>query len=463
MGMAAQHGATGGPAVPHMIARTSCKSASLKKTVGSWSMALGNWLGEGSVGTAAPPLRTIADVDRALTQWEERLNRVDANLLELDQHSAMRDLERGPLTGLTARRAASALQELRELFDQRGRLREVLDRARRTRAGMIRRFPARDRLAEIDDLLRGPSIRLPAETAPLGDRALLSDAAGVSLSPDALLVRMQQAFEAARDTVLSAAEAWERLYPALSTLDDELAHFDALTAHLGVALTDELALLQARVMGLRGRLAADPLGVAVELDAEVLPRLTELRERVKRHGGSRRGLERELAGARLLLGEVRAAALDLARTETRAEELAGLTAVVGPNSGDIDGLATWLATLEATAVAGKYAAATVGLARWQETVLAERLRLDGRRQQLLQLIDQHGELLGRVRARSAQLAARPGEGRNALLLRLLAEAEQLLLVRPARLGDARDLLAVVERDLAVGSPPLLSFPSADNL
>src|ERR1700735_4025225 len=162
---------------------------------------------------------TAETLDSLFAQWDDRLARIDESLLALEaeptyQMLAPRAAPRAPLDGETARLVPPALDALGELFDQRGRLTEVLERAKAVRATMSGiAFGAKDdKEKEILALLEGPSIELPPEATPLARRTLLDPGArDVHIHPEQLLAAMAAAYESARDAVMSVKHAWERL------------------------------------------------------------------------------------------------------------------------------------------------------------------------------------------------------------------------------------------------------------
>ena len=82
---------------------------------------------------------SVEAIDQLLTAWEERLKRVDDNLLALEADATYQALSgsttnrRAPLEGMTKARVGPALDALIQLFEHRERLTEVLDRAKAVR------------------------------------------------------------------------------------------------------------------------------------------------------------------------------------------------------------------------------------------------------------------------------------------------------------------------------------------
>src|SRR5580698_757006 len=144
---------------------------------------------------------TIETLDAALRDWEERLRRVDESLLALEaeptyQMLAPRSQTRTQVEGETKRVVEPALDALRDLFEQRGKLTEVLDRAREVRASMsgLAFWANEEKERQILELLHGPSIEVETEMTPLARRALLDPGErDVRIVPEQLLAAMATA------------------------------------------------------------------------------------------------------------------------------------------------------------------------------------------------------------------------------------------------------------------------------
>src|SRR5580704_11797966 len=117
---------------------------------------------------------SVEAVDRVLAEWDERLRLVDENLLALEADPTYQMLApRGssPLTmeGETLRVVEPALGAMREIFEHRARLTEVLERAREVRASMsgVAFWGNDEKEKRIHELLEGPSIELEQRATPL--------------------------------------------------------------------------------------------------------------------------------------------------------------------------------------------------------------------------------------------------------------------------------------------------------
>lgn len=399
---------------------------------------------------------TIEAIDRVLGEWEERLRRVDESLLALEaeptyQMLAPRTRTRAPLEGETRRVVEPALEALRELFEHRGRITEVLENAKEVRASMsaLTFWGNDEKERQIQQLLYGPSIELGQEMTPLGRRVLLDPGArDVRIAPEQLLAAMATAFEGARDAVIAVQNAWATVEPSLDAMGKRLEEARKAARSLGVepGVEDELATLDRDLEAMRVRLARDPLGASVDVTARLAPGIDAVTARLGELGAVRDRAHDGLARARQLLDAVRKAHADARDAAVRMpREVDGASAPGTPtDDGLIDGLGPWLAKIEAAAVAGRWQTAEVGLARWREAAQGY-LDQDGKlARALAAVVGRRDELVGRLSARRAQaqaLAARGGAVDPAAES-AAREAEALLALRPTPLGKA---LALVER------------------
>src|SRR5207237_645534 len=80
---------------------------------------------------------------------------------------------RVPLEGETQRRVGPAIEALREVWEHRARLGEIVAEAARARKG-VWILNEDEQLARVNQLLNGPSIVLPGSKVPLALRSLAS-------------------------------------------------------------------------------------------------------------------------------------------------------------------------------------------------------------------------------------------------------------------------------------------------
>ena len=392
------------------------------------------------------PAPSIEAVDALLTSWEERLRRMDENLIALEGDAAYQILagkpgRRAPLLGVTEERVHPALEAVTDLFQQRDDLAEVVARARAARASIsaLTFWDRDEKIAVIVRLLRARSIDRGVKSLPLAERSLLDEAEhDVMVEPEALLAEMVRSFEQARDVILAVSSAWKALTPSIEELQREL---QALRALAGDADAGELSEADRELTALAGLVQKDPLGCLARPEPMKIPRLAALRSRLD---GDALAATRVAAA----LDHARELRRSLARAHTRAEAAFAAASyavedAAGHLSAPLDepllgGLDAWLEKLTSTAAAHRYAATEVGLARFCAT--AESYLASDRRaaEQADAALGAREELQGRLSARRAQaaaLAARAGIDPTPLEARA-REAERLLRAPPILLTQA---------------------------
>jgi hypothetical protein len=398
---------------------------------------------------------TVDEVDRALAEWKSRLQRIDENLvaLQLDPvHVRLQQGQAGGLDGVTREQVVPALDAMQELFAQRGLLYQMVERATQLRAGLNRWHPG-EALMEIERLLMGPSIVLPAGEVPLARRSLLGPSQ-TAITPDQLLNAMVAAYAKARDAVASAGEAWRQLDVSVERAAAEADRLKGLGDALGADATPALASVRAQLEAVKSRIARDPLGASQALTDEVMASMSQIEAQLSELQRRRDQVEADLARARALLGELPEANRRAASAGERCrQEIASDLEAVPPGPAHPaqaeEGLAQWLTTLEATAGAGHWAAVTVGLARWLaagETALSNAREVERASQAQLDLRD---ELLGRLLARrqQARMRAARGQALDPALEGMGTQAEALLRQVPTPLAQAESLVADYEARL----------------
>lgn len=401
----------------------------------------------------------VEAIDRVLADWDLRLRRVDESLLVLEaeptyQMLAPRSRTRAPLEGETKRVVEPALDALAEAFEHRGRLTEVLERAREIRETMspLALWGNDEKEQRIRALLEGPSIDMGRETTPLARRSLL-DPGGRDLRavPEQLLAAMAAAFERARDAVVAVQHAWAHVEPSLDQAAKRVDDARAAAESLGVepAVHDELAAIARDVEAMRARLARDPLGTSADVAARVGPRIDAVTGRLGDLVVLRDRVRDGLARAHEALDETRRARARAAEAATRMpREVDGAAAPGAPtDEGLVEGLAPWLAKIEAAAHAGRWQTADVGLARWGEAARAYLANDAHIADALAAVLARRDELAGRLSARRAQAAALAARGAplDPAAEAAAREAEALLAERPTRLARATEAVERYER------------------
>jgi hypothetical protein len=417
---------------------------------------------------------SIEQADELLQIWTERLGRIDENLLALEADSSYQLVAgtavdgRGRLEGLTREQLGPALDAVVELFHLRKLMGEMLDTARGLRT-KVSFWNKEEVLAELEQVLCGPSIDLGERPVPLAARSLLQtgEVQHQMAVPDQLLEPMAESYRQARDAITALGRAWAELEPGLSRMEGEMAALRQRRAAPGGA-GDALAGWEARLASVAEEVAAfsaratrDPLGVAGMMPS-VEGRLRELAAELS-------ALEQQRAQARAGLQKGRARLEQLVQLHGQASAISDeARAQVVPARGELPGLLDpaliealepWLQKLEATAAAGRSGAVLIGLQRWMETVDSYLESLRAGRGMAEQLLARRTELLGRLSARQAQVRAlvQRGELLPSDVEGLTARTRELVTLQPTPLDEAEAALTALEamlgrRGSSRGSP-----------
>lgn len=403
------------------------------------------------------PPPTIEGVDGLLSAWEQRLRRMDENLIALESEEAYQRLagvagRRAALLGATAAQVFPALDAVTDLFHQREQLAEVVARARAARASIsaLTFWDRDEKLALVVRLLCAPSIEVGVRATPLAELGLLDEAVSeVRVEPEVLLAEMVRTFDRARDVILSTARAWRLLGAAIEAIELEIQALRALSARHGDAEAAELAAAEVALAELARLVQLDPLGCVARPENPAIPGLVAIRARLAAEGAAARRVASALDDARALgkeLREIHGRAVAAFAAASRAIEDAAGSLVTPLDDAQLGGLDAWLEKLTTTAAARRVAAAEVGLARFRETVLGY---LDHDHRAIADAdaaVSARAELQGRLEARRAQafaLTARAGVDPAPLEARA-RDAELLVRARPLPLARARRAVEAYE-------------------
>lgn len=373
------------------------------------------------------PRLSIEQVDALLEAWDDRLRRMDDNLVALEGESIYQRLagkagRRPPLEGISAARLGPALDAVSDLFEDRRRLGAVVDRARAVRASIsaIAFWGSDDKVAEIQALLDAPSIAVASLVVPLGDRGLLDEGSReVFIEPERLLAEMTPRFAAAREALLAAARAMSAVeadHAALAAEIDAVRRLAAEVDPTRSTLPDhaEIAALEADLGRLHARALRDPLGAEGMARKDLGPRLAALARRLSAAADLRRRVTAALAEARDLrrrLADDHARSVALrarALRELRGESVDGLPQPL--DEGLVLGFETWLHKLEQTVASDRWGPAEVGLARFRDAARRERAAARALLDAAASLLACPADVEGRLEARRAQAAALAARG-----------------------------------------------------
>lgn len=386
----------------------------------------------------------LGDLDRELTRLREANERVSANLVELEIDSSRQLLEARTLTGDSATRWSAASAALTDLWEWRGLLEKLLERA-----AELRRSPWR--AGELESLLTGPSIELTRSQVPLAERDLLgSPEVTVRCTPDQLLERMSTAFNEVKIVVAEFGRAWDTLTPRLTAAGAVLKEAETLAASLGESGRTDLVETAGSLSRLSASLSADPLSV----DPDDVERLSESLEAIRRdlvaaialHGA----LDARLAEAGTLVAQLRAV---VAEARVAYEEL--LVKIAAPSAAappelpaDLDGDLDRIAAL---ARSGAWRDARRRLDQWtdqarelldaaQRALRANRAPIEARNQ-LRALLEAYQVKAGRL-----------GAVENPELERIFAQAHQALYTAPTDLARVAQLVRRYQETLSNAAP-----------
>ncbi|MEV4642974.1 hypothetical protein AB0J80_37110 [Actinoplanes sp. NPDC049548] len=374
----------------------------------------------------------LARADAELSRLEAAAAAVAANLVDLDDNSARKDLDKGPLTGATAAAWADATTALTQLWDGYGMLTALITSARAARGQ--RRFTDTDRSAYIDQVL-GRSITLSTATVPLAQRGLLgAGKVTTTCSPAELLSAMEAAFRTAVDVATRAGDVWQRLMPAAADAAARIAHLRTLTRSATLDEADR------RLGDFTATMAGDPLGC----DERALDTVRALIDRADAERTSaaelREALEQRLADAHTLATRLTAAAGSAAAAE---EAVAGrfddtaIATVTGPD------LRPDLAAIDALAAAGQWALISPRLAAWTRAARERLAALESATARNSAMLATRNELRGRFDAYRAKAGSR-GLAEDPALAPLAEKARDTLYTAPCDLDAARAALAAYQ-------------------
>jgi len=394
---------------------------------------------------------TFEEIDRGLASWNQRLAAIADNLLQLQSDPTYQVLTGTggatplQLTGETAKRVLPALKAIETIFHQFSLLQSVIDRAAQLRKDLRPVFGRDQTLREIEALLVGASVQLPADAVSLKDRTLLSGARGtLSVQPEQLLAGMAKAFGEARDAVLLVSGAWDELAREFDAAETQLRGLRALDANGEASRVLDQA--ERALATVKEQVQNDPIAAREALKTQVLPALAEAARELE----TRRRLQRQMAAARTTLERLRQTESDLqaAAAANRDKILGGGSDPNAFAAAQSASLAAWLERLEARN--GQERATTIarGLDNFEkalnQAVEASVQALQRERAPL----ETRSELRGRLDALKAK-ARVYGVAEDAALAGLAGQAEELLYARPTDLARSAAAVEAYERKLAM--------------
>ena len=397
------------------------------------------------------------EVDAELARLQAEEDEISAALLELEDHPGYRLLSGGTLTGVTADQWDTVKTVIGTLWEGLAAHKQAMHAAAAARSR--RQHLGQAELAELTELLTGPSVELTGPERPLEQRGLLEGPSKAEkLTFAALTTRMNGGFRQATQIVATAQSAWSEQVSRFSRAQSAWHAADSLVGSLGLepgrdATAISVARLGDELTEVRKAVLSDPL--AAFRNGQVT---TEPIDRVQREIDA---VTTELQQAARIRADFDERArqitsvidtLEQAETDARAARQEVRQKIAGPSTPDrppaAPGLRGRLAALPdlrrqgswsglASATAELQTAATAALAQAQ-TALAEAAA---------PLLERN-ELRGRLKAYQAK-AAGIGQGEDLDLAASYRQAQSLLWTAPCELAQAR--AAVLAYQAAIAS------------
>jgi predicted nucleic acid-binding Zn-ribbon protein/DNA-binding transcriptional MerR regulator len=397
---------------------------------------------------------TLAQIDRLLTDWQQKAEAANQNLLDLYDLPAYQRLSGmgnppSNVTGITQQQVSTALTAIDRLFEYLELFNQQIERARKLRRELPSLFISDSQLQEIEHLLTGISIELPSVQTPLAERGLISNhQKSRSTSLSELLDRMQVAFVIARDTFVAVEVAWTELESKLITTHQSLTDLQHLAQKLQLSIPPLLAKAQANFTNLQLEIERDPLAVDRTFTQDLTPLINNIRHELETLAQQRQQLQAEFNAAPQYLQQLR----DLNRSAIAAvaesqDKIHHSLPIVSPiPAEELTELERWLERLVAKFEAGIFPPVRIGLTNWlnkvrayttaaESALVANRLPLDTRQ-----------ELRGRLDALTAKALAK-GQAEDLMLTDLATTARQALYTSPTDLNLAIELVRQYEQGL----------------
>ncbi len=397
---------------------------------------------------------TLAQLDRLLTDWQQKSGAANQNLLDLYDLPAYQRLSGmgnppSNVTGITQQKASVALTAIERLFESLELLNQTLDRAQKLRRDLPALFINDRQLLEIEQLLTTKSILLSSIQTPLAQRSLLSSNQQMqSVSLVELLDEMIANFMIARDTFVEVEIAWTELESKLIGTYQTLNELQQLAQKLQIATPALLIAAQADFIKLQSAIDRDPLAVNHTFTQNLTPLVNQIRQELTTLDQQRQQLQADFAIAPQKLQQLSQTNQDsiTAHAESQSKIKHNLPMFSPLAIEEITELERWLDRLVAKFESGMIPPVRVGLTNWlnktqaytiaaQAALTANRLPLDTRQ-----------ELRGRLDALTAKALAK-GQAEDPVLTDLAAQARQVLYTSPTDLSLGIVLVRKYEQGL----------------
>jgi hypothetical protein len=397
---------------------------------------------------------TLAQIDRLLSEWQQKADAANQNLLDLYDLPAYQRLSgvgNPPrnVTGITQQQASTALTAIDRLFEYLELFNRQIDRAKKLRRELPSLFVSDSQLQEIEHLLTGISIELPSIQTPLAERGLISnDRQSRSISLATLLDRMIIAFAIARDTFVAVEKAWTELESKLITTHQLVIELQQLAQNLQVVAPPSLTTAQANFTNIQLQIERDPLGMNRAFTQDITPLINTARQELEHLARQQQQLQSDFATAPQSLEHLRQLNRDsiAAYTDCQSKIRHSLPTISPFRAAEIAEMERWLERLTTKFAAGIIAPVRVGLTNWTNKMQAYTIAAASGLAANRLPIDTRQELRGRLDALIAKALAK-GKAEEPVLTDLATQAREVLYSSPTDLDLAIDLVRQYERGL----------------
>lgn len=297
---------------------------------------------------------TLDEIDKQLAAWEEQISQATTNLLEVEGLISVQWLKGVPgktapaaLTGLSKTKVPPALAALGHVWTSMKLLTDVLEEAKRLRHTCKGGIFARDgaTIKQIEELLTGPSVKLPPKERSLADRELFASATEEqATTPAAVLKQMTDSFHEAKAVLLAIDKAITSLMPGLQECEAEIGKLEASATTISASALTELTSAKGKIADLRKMVLSDPLSALAVFDREVKPIIHNMDARLKQ-------LQEDQVKAKAEMSRARS-------------ELASIKFGQPKDTQRVGELERWLDSLESTMQQGEYDRVLAGLSNW---------------------------------------------------------------------------------------------------